>query len=312
MTSKAPQPEEIQGAASDIRMQGGWRYLPRAMHPYITLARLDRPIGWWLLLLPGWWIIAGYSPNSETAFFLMALFMIGAIIMRAAGCVINDIWDRNIDKQVARTKGRPLASGEIGLFGALVFLVFLTLLGLGLLVQLPIRTWIVGAAAAPLIILYPLAKRVFGFPQLVLGLTFSWAIPVAASVLWAGMPPFGLFLVYAGTVFWVIGYDTIYAIQDMPDDRVTGVKSSALTLGSRLRAGVAMFYGAATACWFVGFYSLSGVDIWLFGVLAAGLHLGRQALQVDIAAPDTALRLFKSNRNTGLFITATLLAQQII
>lgn len=148
MTSKAPQPEEIQGATSDIRMQGGWRYLPRAMHPYITLARLDRPIGWWLLLLPGWWIIAGYSPNSETAFFLMALFMIGAIIMRAAGCVINDIWDRNIDKQVARTKGRPLASGEIGLFGALVFLVFLTLLGLGLLVQLPIRTWIVGAAAA--------------------------------------------------------------------------------------------------------------------------------------------------------------------
>lgn len=135
---------------------------------------------------------------------------------------------------------------------------------------------------------------------------------MAASVLWAGMPPFGLFLVYAGTVFWVIGYDTIYAIQDMPDDRVTGVKSSALTLGSRLRAGVAMFYGAATACWFVGFYSLSGVDIWLFGVLAAGLHLGKQALQVDIAAPDTALHLFKSNRNTGLFITAALLAQQII
>jgi 4-hydroxybenzoate polyprenyltransferase len=262
--------------------------------------------------LPGWWIIAGYSPNLETAFFLMALFMIGAIIMRAAGCVINDLWDRNIDKQVARTKDRPLASGEITPFRAVAFLVFLTVLGLGLLVQLSLRTWIVGASAAPLIILYPLAKRVFGFPQLVLGLTFSWGLPVAASILWAGMPPFGLFLVYAGTVFWVIGYDTIYAIQDMPDDRATGVKSSALTLGARLKAGVALFYGAATACWFVGFYSLSGPDIWLFGVLAAGVHLGRQALQIDIATPDTALRLFTSNRDTGLLVTAALLAQQII
>ena len=312
MTKKAPQQKKTQPSASDIRMQRGWRDLPRAMHPYISLARLDRPIGWWLLLLPGWWIIAGYSPNLETAFFLMVLFMIGAIIMRAAGCVINDLWDRNIDKQVARTKDRPLASGEITPFRAVAFLVFLTVLGLGLLVQLSLRTWIVGASAAPLIILYPLAKRVFGFPQLVLGLTFSWGIPVAASILWAGMPPFGLFLVYAGTVFWVIGYDTIYAIQDMPDDRATGVKSSALTLGARLKAGVALFYGAATACWFVGFYSLSGPDIWLFGVLAAGVHLGRQALQIDIAAPDTALRLFTSNRDTGLLVTAALLAQQII
>lgn len=312
MTEKAPQQKKTQPSASDIRMQRGGRYLPRAMHPYISLARLDRPIGWWLLLLPGWWIIAGYSPNLETAFFLMAIFMIGAIIMRAAGCVINDLWDRNIDKQVARTKDRPLASGEITPFRAVAFLVFLTVLGLGLLVQLPLRTWIVGASAAPLIILYPLAKRVFGFPQLVLGLTFSWGIPVAASILWAGMPPFGLFLVYAGTVFWVIGYDTIYAIQDMPDDRATGVKSSALTLGARLKAGVALFYGAATACWVLGFYSLSGPDIWLFGVLAAGVHLGRQALQIDIAAPDTALRLFISNRDTGLLVTAALLAQQII
>ena len=310
-TKKTLGPKNTSGSASDIRMQGGWHYLPRAMHPYISLARLDRPIGWWLLLLPGWWIIAGYSPNLETAFFLMALFMIGAIIMRAAGCVINDLWDRNIDKQVARTKGRPVASGEITPFRAVAFLVFLTVLGLGLLVQLPLRTWIVGASAAPLIILYPLAKRVFGFPQLVLGLTFSWGLPVAASILWAGLPPFGLFLVYAGTVFWVIGYDTIYAIQDMPDDRVTGVKSSALTLGGRLKSGVAMFYGAATTFWIVGFYSLSGLDIWLFGVLAAGVHLAKQALQIDIAAPDTALRLFKSNRDTGLLMTAALLVQQI-
>ena len=228
MIKKAPQPKRTPPSASDIRMQGAWRYLPKAMQPYISLARLDRPIGWWLLLLPGWWIIAGYSPNLETAFFLMAIFMIGAIIMRAAGCVINDLWDRNIDKQVARTKGRPLASGEITPFRAIAFLVFLTLLGLGLLVQLPLRTWIVGASAAPLIILYPLAKRVFGFPQLVLGLTFSWGIPVAASILWAGLPPFGLFLVYAGTVFWVIGYDTIYGYQDIKDDEVIGLKSTSI------------------------------------------------------------------------------------
>lgn len=311
MTKQDPNAKDSTASPSDIRLEGVWQRWPRPLHPYITLARLDRPIGWWLLLLPGWWILSGYSPDIKVAAFFMALFLVGAIVMRAAGCVVNDLWDRNIDKKVARTRSRPLASGQISIFGALFFLAILILIGLGLLVQLPLHSWLVGLSAAPLILLYPLAKRVFGFPQLVLGLTFSWGIFVAASILWSGWPPVGVFVIYAGTVFWVIGYDTIYAIQDMADDQITGVKSSALSLGTYLQSGVAVCYGIATSCWLVGFYSLSGLDIWIIGVVAAGIHLGWQSLQIDSAAPQTALRLFKSNRDTGLWLTAALLAQQL-
>lgn len=311
MTKQDPNAKDSTASPSDIRLEGWWQRWPRPLHPYITLARLDRPIGWWLLLLPGWWILSGYSPDIKVAAFFMALFLVGAIVMRAAGCVVNDLWDRNIDKKVARTRSRPLASGQISIFGALFFLAILILIGLGLLVQLPLHSWLVGLSAAPLILLYPLAKRVFGFPQLILGLTFSWGIFVAASILWSGWPPVGVFVIYAGTVFWVIGYDTIYAIQDMADDQITGVKSSALSLGTYLQSGVAVCYGIATSCWLVGFYSLSGLDIWIIGVVAAGIHLGWQSLQIDSAAPQTALRLFKSNRDTGLWLTAALLAQQL-
>ena len=304
--------KRAKGSPSDIRLEGWWQLWPQPLHPFITLARLDRPIGWWLLLLPGWWIIAGYSPNIQVAVFFMALFWVGAIVMRAAGCVVNDLWDRNIDKKIARTRTRPLASGQISIFGAVSFLALLILIGLGLLVQLPPQSWLVGLSAAPLILLYPLAKRFFGFPQVILGLTFSWGIFVAASILWSGWPPMGLFIIYAGTVFWVIGYDTIYAIQDMADDQITGVKSSALSLGRHLQAGVAACYGIASSCWLAGFYSLSGLDIWLIGVVAAALHLGWQTLQINSTEPQTALRLFKSNRDTGLLITAALLAQRVI
>ena len=192
------------------------------------------------------------------------------------------------------------------------FLALLTLTGLGLLVQLPPHSWLVGLSATPLILLYPLAKRFIGFPQIILGLTFSWGIFVAASILWSGWPPVGLFIIYAGTVFWVIGYDTIYAIQDMADDQITGVKSSALSLGRYLQAGVAVCYGIAASCWLAGFYSLSGLDIWLIGVGAAAGHLGWQTLQIDRSEPKTALRLFKSNRDAGLLLTAALLTQQFI
>lgn len=312
MTKHDPNTKNPDVLASDIRLEGWWQHWPRPLHPYITLARLDRPIGWWLLLLPGWWIIAGYSPNIRVAAFFMALFLVGAIVMRAAGCVVNDLWDRNIDKKIARTRSRPLASGQISIFGAVFFLALLTLTGLGLLVQLPPHSWLVGLSATPLILLYPLAKRFFGFPQVILGLTFSWGIFVAASILWSGWPPVGLFIIYAGTVFWVIGYDTIYAIQDMADDQITGVKSSALSLGRYLQAGVAVCYGIAASCWLAGFYSLSGLDIWLIGVVAAAGHLGWQTLQIDRSEPKIALRLFKSNRDAGLLLTAALLTQQFL
>ena len=309
---KGPGRSEPDPSASDIRLEGWWQLWPQPLHPYITLARLDRPIGWWLLLLPGWWIIAGYSPNIQIAVFFMALFWVGAIVMRAAGCVVNDLWDRNIDKKIARTRTRPLASGQISIFGAVSFLALLILIGLGLLVQLPPQSWLVGLSAAPLILLYPLAKRFFGFPQAILGLTFSWGVFVAASILWSGWPPMGLFIIYAGTVFWVIGYDTIYAIQDMADDQITGVNSSALSLGRHLQAGVAACYGIAASCWLAGFYSLSGTGFWTTGMIAAIGHLGWQSVQIETDNPDKALRLFKSNRDTGLLLTAGFLIDQLI
>ena len=312
MTKHSKQPKKPAPSASDIRLDGFWQYLPASAYPYITLARLDRPIGWWLLLLPGWWVLAGYSPDIGTALFLMGIFLIGAIVMRAAGCVINDLWDRNIDKKIARTSTRPLASGQISLFSAFLFLALLVGIGLVLLLQFPPRSWLVGLSAGPLILLYPLAKRVFGFPQAILGLTFSWGVPVAASLLWAGWPPFGLMLIYIGTVFWVIGYDTIYAIQDMADDKITGVKSSALTLGRYLQIGVALSYGMAAGCWGIGFYSLSGTGFWMTGMILAISHLGWQAVQIETDNPDKALRLFKSNRDTGLLLTAGFLIDQLL
>ena len=180
----------------------------------------------------------------------MGIFLIGAIVMRAAGCVINDLWDRNIDKKIARISTRPLASGQIGLFSAFLFLALLVWNWPCSALAISPRSWLV-AIGCLLILLYPLAKRVFGFPQAILGLTFSWGVPVAAS-LWGGWLPFGLILTYIGTVFWVIGYDTIYAIQDMADDKIT-VKSSALTLGQYLQIGVVLSYGMAAGRWSIGF-----------------------------------------------------------
>jgi len=298
--------------ASDIQPLTVWRFLPAFCQPFIILARLDRPIGWWLLVLPGWWVLAGYSPSLRQMIAGMLIFLIGAIVMRAAGCVINDFWDRDIDKHIARTRQRPLAAGQITLFQAGIFLGLLVLIGLFLLKQLPLQSWLVGLAAAPLIILYPLAKRVFGFPQLILGLTFSWAIPVSAVIIWGYALPDGVYLLYIGTVFWVIGYDTIYAVQDMEDDRQTGVKSSALSLGRFVKLGVTAAYSAAVLFWGLGFYSLSGWDLWLMGLAGAAIHLVWQLARLRLENPHIALRLFKSNRDVGLFLTCGLMAQNLL
>jgi len=299
-------------AASDIHYDGLLSFLPSWLHPYLILARFDRPIGWWLLLLPGWWVLAALSPDPLTALWLMGLFLVGAVVMRAAGCVVNDLWDRDIDRKTARTNSRPLASGQISQTKALLFLVLLCLCGLLILSQLPARSWLTGLSAAPLIILYPLAKRVFGWPQFVLGLTFSWAVPTAAVTVLSGPVPSGLYFLYAGTVFWVVGYDTIYAVQDMADDRLTGVKSSALSLGRWLGHGVGCFYLLAVLLWAAGFYALFGIDLWLTGVAGAGLHFCWQIYRLDAGNPALALRLFQSNRDAGLIVTAACFAQAVI
>ena len=314
MPDKSPKqaPAEAPGGHTDIDLSGWWRLLPGFCHPYILIARLDRPIGWWLLLLPGWWVIPVAAPDTAAALHLMALFLVGAVTMRAAGCVINDLWDRRLDRQVERTAGRPLAAGMIGAPGALVFLALLCATGLAVLVQLPVLAVVTGIAALPLVILYPLAKRVTWWPQAVLGLTFSWGVPLGWTAASGLAPPLALALVYAGSVAWVFGYDTIYAIQDMADDKQVGVKSSALGLGRHLRVGVASAYALAVAGLGFGFWLLLGPGIWTAALITMALHLGWQSYQLDAGNPAVALRLFKSNRDAGLILTAGLLINQIL
>jgi len=295
-----------QGKYTDIKLNGIWGLLPVRLQTYVALARLDRPIGWWLLVLPGWWIFAAFSPSPHIAIFYMTLFTIGAVAMRGAGCIINDLWDRDIDAQVERTRSRPLASGQISVTAAVLFLGCLSGCGLLVLIQLPMFSWAVGISALPLIILYPLAKRFTDWPQIVLGLTFSWAIPVAGAVLWQGWPPASLWILYAGTVFWVIGYDTIYAVQDMKDDRLTGVRSAALSLGRYLRFGVGACYLFASLLWAAGFFSLLGQGVWIIGLSLVCCHFLWQLRRLVADNPAIALQIFKSNRDAGLILTASL------
>ncbi len=296
---------------TDIDPRGWWRRLPRPFHPYILLARFDRPIGWWLLLLPGWWIIPATASGTGRMVELMMLFLVGAVTTRAAGCVINDLWDRRLDQRVERTAGRPLAAGTVGIAAAFGFLALLGLLGLAVLVRLPLGAILTGIAALPLVILYPLAKRVTWWPQAVLGLTFSWGVPLgwaAAAEIEAAIafPPAALLAVYAGSVAWVFGYDTIYAVQDMADDRIAGVKSSALGLGRHLQAGVSAAYALAILGLGGGFWMLIGPGPWLGGLALMAIHLRWQVRRLNIDDPAGALRLFQSNRDAGLTLTAGL------
>ena len=297
---------------TDISFPDWWRLLPAAAHPYLLIARFDRPIGWWLLLLPGWWVIPLAAADPAAMARLMALFWIGAVTMRAAGCVVNDLWDRRLDRQVERTAARPLAAGTVSVMQALVFLALLCLVGLAVLLQLPVMAVIAGIAALPLVVLYPLAKRVTWWPQAVLGLTFSWGVPLGWTAASAAIPPAELILVYAGNVAWVFGYDTIYAVQDMADDREVGVKSSALGLGRHLRAGVAAAYLLAVALLAAGLWVLAGPGFWVAGLAAMTTHLGWQVRNLDADDPAMALRLFKSNRDAGLLLTAGLVLDRLV
>lgn len=286
--------------------------MPPASHPYLLLARFDRPIGWWLLLLPGWWVIPAASRDVGLMLWMMALFLIGAVTMRAAGCVVNDLWDRRLDQQVERTAARPLAAGTVSIRQAMAFIAGLSGIGLAVLLQLPPAAILAGIAALPLVVLYPLAKRVTWWPQAVLGLTFSWGVPLGWAATTASMPPPALLLVYAGSVCWVFGYDTIYAVQDMEDDRAVGVRSSALGLGRHLRIGVGIAYGLAVAGLAAGFLALLGGGIWMAGLALMAVHLAWQVRRLDATDPGLALRLFKSNRDAGLCLVAGLVLHSLM
>ena len=282
------------------------KLLTQKLKPYARLARFDRPIGWWLLLLPGWWAIAlaaGRAGGGMPDFWLLALFFAGAIIMRGAGCTLNDLADREFDAKVARTRSRPLPSGEVSVRGAVVFLMLLLTLALAILVQLNRLSISLGAASLGLVALYPFMKRWTNWPQLTLGLAFNWGALMGFAAVEGRLSAAAMSL-YAGGVFWTLAYDTIYAHQDKEDDAVIGVKSSALALGS------------ATVPWVAGFFFVSLVLIDLAGVLAgagaifhlgvaaAALHAAWQLSRLNIDDPESCLRIFRSNRDFGFIILA--------
>jgi 4-hydroxybenzoate polyprenyltransferase len=272
------------------------------LRPYARLARLDRPIGTWLLLFPGWWGIALASQRWPDP-LLLVLFATGAIAMRGAGCTLNDIADRDYDRQVARTRLRPLASGAISVRQAVIFLLLQLTIGATILFSLNRTTILLGATVLVLIGTYPFMKRITYWPQVFLGLNFNWGALIGWTAV-TGTLAWPSFLLYVGGVFWTLGYDTIYAHQDKEDDIRIGVKSSAIALGAHTRAGLLAFYGAAVLLWSeAGCAAGLGATFWV-GLAAAGVHLTWQAVRVNTDDPADCLRKFRSNRAAGWLVLA--------
>ncbi|MGB3739134.1 MAG: 4-hydroxybenzoate octaprenyltransferase [Pontixanthobacter sp.] len=275
--------------------------LPARARDLAQLARFDRPIGWWLLLWPCLWGL--WLAGGGVQWALAAWFVAGAIAMRGAGCVYNDIVDADLDRKVARTASRPVASGRIGRKLAFGWLVFLSLIGLLVLLQLRWEAQLVALASLALVAAYPFMKRITWWPQLWLGLVFSWGVPVGWFAMRADHWD-ALAALYAGTALWVVGYDTIYALQDREDDALVGIKSSALRLGGHVKAGVSLFYSAAILSWALAFWWLRADWIALMTLLPVALHLGWQVATLDIDAPGNALERFRANRWAGALMAA--------
>ena len=300
--------------ASDIPIDHWVNHLlPAAWRPYARLMRLDRPIGTWLLLLPCWWGLAlGWRGGPEVVELwemarLYLLFSVGAVVMRGAGCTVNDLWDRDFDAKVARTINRPIAYGDISVKRALVFLIVQLLVGLTILLQLNQASWVLGVSVLALVFTYPLFKRVTYWPQFVLGLTFNWGALMGWVAVTGGMawPPV---LLYCAGIVWTLGYDTIYAHQDKTDDALIGVKSSALALGDKTVRFLWGFYGLTmagliAAGWIAGL----GPAFYLL-LIPAAKQLAWQAWRVNIDDPKDCHAKFKSNRYFGYIVTAAILA----
>ena len=294
---------------TDIDAQGWVARLPRSWRSYALLARLDRPVGIWLLFLPGLWgILLQRAPLPETL-RLVALFAIGSVVMRGAGCVVNDMWDRDLDRQVSRTAGRPLASGALGMREAAVFLALLLLAGFAVLLQLDRACWALGAGVLVLVALYPLAKRVTWWPQLVMGFTFGFGAPMGTAA--AGRLGAAGLALYAAAILWDLGFDTIYGFQDIADDAVIGVRSTSRRFAGQARRFVGGSYaGAVAALALAG--GLAGLGAWFWVALPLpALLLARQVAALDIADPATCLRLFRANREAGLAVALAVLAGRL-
>ncbi len=298
---------DISDIVPDSERRGLIGALPVAVRPFASLIRLDRPIGAWLLFWPGAWAVALAGMQGGGAgiqgWALIAWLALGAFAMRSAGCVYNDIVDRDLDKAVERTRLRPLASGRVSLKAAWALLVAMSLVGLIVLLQLDPLAQLIALASLALVAAYPFMKRITWWPQAWLGLVFSWAALVAWPAVTGEIAAPGL-LLYAGSVFWVIGYDTIYALQDKEDDALVGVKSSARALGRYAKAGVAVCYLVALACWAAAVQLVRIEWFALLALLPMAVHLLWQVAALRIDDGADALAKFRSNRFAGLLMFA--------
>jgi 4-hydroxybenzoate polyprenyltransferase len=303
------------GAGRVADSTGNWvdGLAPAWARPYLRLARLDRPIGSWLLLMPCWWSVglAAVHAGRPVDLAHVALFFIGAFAMRGAGCTWNDIVDRDLDARVERTRSRPIPSGQVTVAAAALFLALQALVGLAVLLTFNRFTVYVGLASLIVVVVYPLMKRITYWPQIVLGLAFSWGALMGWPAAFGRLDPPAL-LLYAGAISWVIGYDTIYAHQDREDDALVGIKSTALLFGDRTKPILAVFYALAVVLIAWAGWSAGAGPVFALGHIAFAAHLAWQIARLDIDDPANCLVVFKSNRDAGLILFAALALDAVL
>ena len=307
-----PSPEPQNGIVADAQ-RGNWvdRYFPEILKPFARLARLDRPIGFWLLFWPCAFSLAMAAmaePARGFNWWTLILMFVGSIAMRGAGCTLNDIVDAELDARVERTRSRPIPSGDVTRQQAALFLSFQLLIGFVILCQFNWLTIGLGVLSLGLVAIYPFMKRITWWPQLFLGLAFSWGALMGwtSEIEVLSVAPL---LLYAGSVLWVIGYDTIYALQDAEDDALVGIKSTALLFGNRVKPLVAVFYGGAVACWLLAGTLVGGGRLFVPLLVVASLILAWQVLTLDPSDADNAKARFKANGWVGLALTAAFLVE---
>jgi 4-hydroxybenzoate polyprenyltransferase len=310
-----PLPQGKANAVADAGVRN-WvdRFAPAPLVPYLRLARADRPIGFFLLALPCFWSMSLAARSIDEAYpdpWLLFLYAVGALVMRGAGCTYNDLIDRDLDAQVARTRGRPLPSGQVTPRAAVTFMLVLCLIGLLVLLSFNSTTIWLGLGVVPIVALYPFVKRFSHWPQAVLGLAFNWGALLGWPAV-LGRLDWPAIVLYAGAVAWTVGYDTIYAHQDREDDDLIGVKSTALKFGRATKAWLAVIY---TVAWLA--ISAAGImahagTAFLLGMMAAAAQLVWQVATLDIDDPENCLERFRSNRDFGVIVLAAILIDMVL